>query len=54
MAQPDVEELCEDADPRSEVEHLVICPVCGQIFDCRDEASVAHHGPEPHAARMPA
>lgn len=42
-SHPAVEELCEQADPKSEIEHFVVCPVCGQIFDCRDEAQVRHH-----------
>lgn len=50
MAQPTIEDLCEEADPKSAVEHLVVCPVCGQIFDCRDAVSVAHHGESAHEA----
>ena len=42
-SHPAVEELCEQADPKSDIEHFVVCPVCGQIFDCRDEAQVRHH-----------
>jgi hypothetical protein len=40
---PAIDEMCEQADPRSDIEHFVVCPVCGQIFDCREEAQVAHH-----------
>jgi Fe2+ or Zn2+ uptake regulation protein len=38
-----VGEPCERADPASPAEHLIVCPDCGQIFDCRDEAQVRHH-----------
>ena len=38
-----IAEQCESADPLSEVEHYVVCPVCGQIIDCRDARQVAHH-----------
>jgi hypothetical protein len=40
---PGIDEMCEQADPRSDIEHFVVCPMCGQIFDCRDERQVAHH-----------
>ena len=36
-------EMCEAAAPGDPIEHLVICPVCGQIFDCRDDAQMKHH-----------
>jgi hypothetical protein len=48
MADRTVEELCENADPQSEVEHLIVCPGCGQIFDCRDAAQVTHHAAADH------
>ena len=37
------EEICRNADPDSDIEHYVVCPVCGQIFDCRDNAQTVHH-----------
>jgi Fe2+ or Zn2+ uptake regulation protein len=51
MAAPtktNVDEMCKQADPASEVEHFVICPECGQIFDCREEAEVRHHARANH------
>jgi hypothetical protein len=47
-----VEELCERADPASPVEHLIVCPGCGQIFDCRDEAQVRHHAKAGHDPKI--
>ncbi|WP_395646388.1 hypothetical protein [Terricaulis sp.] len=37
------DEICREADPESAIEHFVVCPVCGQIFDCRDLRQVNHH-----------
>lgn len=48
-ANPEVVEICADADPRSPIEHFVVCPVCGQIFDCRDERQLEHHTEALHA-----
>jgi hypothetical protein len=47
-----VEELCERADPESPVEHLIVCPDCGQIFDCRDEGLVRHHAAAGHQPKL--
>ncbi len=44
-----VEDLCEGADAESEVEHMIVCPTCGQIFDCRDQLQLRHHGEDQHA-----
>lgn len=38
----------DKADPKSDVELFVVCPVCGQIFDCRDEVQVRHHAEALH------
>jgi hypothetical protein len=38
-----VAEECAKTDPSNELEHYVVCPVCGQILDCRDARQVAHH-----------
>lgn len=46
--KPSAADLCRGLDPKSESEHLVVCPVCGQIFDCRDQRQVAHHNAEEH------
>jgi hypothetical protein len=48
MPQPSIEDICEQSDPESDVEHLVVCPACGQIFDCRDPANLAHHDQPEH------
>jgi hypothetical protein len=45
-----VEEMCESADPQSDIEHFIVCPTCGQIFDCRVEEDVRHHA---HAVHKP-
>jgi hypothetical protein len=37
-----IDDLCKQADPASDIEHFVVCPVCGQIFDCRDERQARH------------
>jgi hypothetical protein len=47
-----VKELCERADPASPVEHLIVCPDCGQIFDCRDGAQVSHHAKAGHEPKL--
>ncbi|QGZ94580.1 hypothetical protein [Terricaulis silvestris] len=47
-----VEGLCERADPASPVEHLIVCPDCGQIFDCRDEGQVRHHARQGHDPKL--
>jgi len=46
-----VNQLCAGVSPDDESEHLIICPQCGQMFDCRDRAQVEHHGGEGHAPR---
>lgn len=43
-----IEVTCEEVDPRSDIEHYVICPICGQILDCRDKRQVAHHSDALH------
>lgn len=44
------DEICREADPASDIEHYVVCPVCGQIFDCRDERQAGHHTDVLHEA----
>jgi hypothetical protein len=44
-----VKQLCEGVNPDSPVEHIIVCPVCGQMFDCRHAAAVAHHSVADHA-----
>lgn len=43
-----IEELCREADPASPIEHYVVCPICGQIFDCRDPVHIEHHSESLH------
>lgn len=33
----------EGWQPRSEEEHFMICPTCGERFDCRDLGEVFEH-----------
>jgi hypothetical protein len=49
---PSVKQLCEGVDPNSDVEHIIVCPVCGQMFDCRDSSSVAHHSAQKHVPKL--
>lgn len=48
---PSVRQLCAGVSPDDEKERLIICPVCGQMFDCRDQAYLEHHSSEEHAPR---
>ena len=37
------------AEPKSESDHYMKCPICGGYFDMRDLAQVLEHeGPLPH------
>lgn len=47
---PNVRQLC--AGVASNEERVVICPVCGQMFDCRDQAQVHHHSSGEHAPKL--
>lgn len=38
---PTVEQLCEGVNPDSPLEHIIVCPVCGQMFNCRESAAVS-------------
>lgn len=49
---PTVRELCDGVSPDSAIEHLIVCPVCGQMFDCRDRAAVEHHSEALHEAKL--
>ena len=46
-----VDQLCAGVSPDDERERLIICPQCGQMFDCRDRAQVEHHGVKEHAPK---
>lgn len=43
-----VPDMKTSSHPKSDVELFVVCPVCGQIFDCRDEVQVRHHAEALH------
>jgi hypothetical protein len=51
---PTVKQLCEGVRPDNPVEHIIVCPVCGQMFDCRSQADAAHHMQDNHTPRRPA
>jgi len=44
-----VAEMCETArGGDDDGPHIVICPVCGRMLDCRDSAQVEHHESADH------
>lgn len=43
-----VRQLCAGVSPDDESERLIVCPHCGQMFDCRDRAQVEHHSSKEH------
>ena len=45
---PSVKQMCAGIKPDHAVEFIVVCPACGQMFDCREQAQVAHHSEEHH------
>ena len=47
-----VRQLCAGVAPNDDKEHLIICPVCGQMFDCRDQALVEHHSSGDHGPKL--
>jgi hypothetical protein len=49
---PSVQQLCKGVAPDSPDEHIVICPACGQMFDCREAAQVEHHSTEKHTPKL--
>jgi hypothetical protein len=49
---PSVAEMCADANPNDTEDHLVICPVCGQMLDCRDGAQLAYHNGDYHRPKL--
>lgn len=50
-AEPSVKQLCAGVTPSSD-EHIVICPTCGQMFDCREKDQVDHHSNGKHAPKL--
>lgn len=53
MSTRTIQQMCERADVTSPDVHLIVCPACGQIFDCRAAALVAYHSTKTHAALDP-
>jgi hypothetical protein len=51
-ASPTVKQLCRGVSPDSPDEHIVVCPTCGQMFDCREHAQVEHHSRERHEPKL--
>lgn len=49
---PSVQQLCKGITPNSPDEHIVICPTCGQMFDCREAAQVNHHSDDKHEPKL--
>jgi hypothetical protein len=49
---PSVEQLCEGVNPSNPIEHIVVCPICGQMFDCRDQGAVRHHSRDQHNPQL--
>jgi hypothetical protein len=49
---PTVRQLCADIQPDHEIEHIVVCPACGQMFDCRDRDQVDHHSKDQHEPKL--
>lgn len=47
---PTIRQLCEGMNPKDE--HLIVCPVCGQMFDGRDGALVEHHSEPKHRPKL--
>src|SRR5690348_13535851 len=47
-ALPTVRQMCAGIKPDHEVEFIVVCPACGQMFDCRDTEQVDHHSDVGH------
>ena len=48
---PNVRQLCAGVRPDDESERLIVCPICGQMFDCSDAAHLEHHSREDHATK---
>lgn len=47
-----VHQLCAGVSPDDEEAHLIVCPACGQLFDCRDRAQVEHHSNDDHRPKL--
>ena len=49
---PTVRQMCAGIKPDHDVEFIVVCPACGQMFDCRDVEQVEHHSTEHRRPRL--
>ncbi len=47
-----VRQLCAGVSADDEREHLIVCPACGQMFDCRDRAQIEHHSSDEHRPNL--
>ena len=51
-ALPTVSQMCAGIKPNHDVEYIVVCPVCGQMLDCRDGPQLEHHSTEDHEPKL--
>jgi hypothetical protein len=49
---PSVEQMCAGIKPDHGVEFIVVCPGCGQMFDCRDSGQLTHHSGDTHKPKL--
>lgn len=40
--------IFEGQEPEDEADHFMVCPDCGQAFDCRNLGEVMHHSEDGH------
>lgn len=52
QAQQSIQQMCHGVGPDDLEERLIICPECGQMFDCRDRDQVAHHSTDEHGPKL--
>lgn len=52
LPPPTVKQLCEGVRHDNPEPHIIVCPVCGQMFDCKDAEDVAHHTLPDHRAKL--
>lgn len=48
-----IKQMCEAVSLTATPDPLIVCPACGQIFNCRDHTLLTHHNTEAHAALEP-
>jgi hypothetical protein len=49
---PSVRQMCAGIRPDHAVEFIVVCPACGQMFDCRDQDQLEHHSNGKHEPKL--